>query len=336
MATSQFMVFGYDVRDYGRLWLAAWRDLLFGDDSPVRNALDSMVTLQEANGQQTTFQAGQPTEHAALNDIALGLPEDLVLARTLRLPSVAEADLDAALQLEIAASSPFAPDDTTAGWRISRSEQADGLTVNLVIVSRGAVMGFLGEHHQIHDPGAKEVWARSGDMWVIVRGFGEAAREGRYRKRLIRTGSLIVGCALLCLALVWTSAVVSKLRLSTLESVQSEARANARDAMALREELADVNSTIEELNSLSRRLPNPQIELARITDLIPDTAYITQYTQTGRKIRLRGRGEDAAPLQQNLTKQDVFLTVTSPQAISRVGTTGLEQFFLDIELKVNR
>ena len=35
MATNQFEVFGADMRDVGRLWLAAWRDALFGDDSPI-------------------------------------------------------------------------------------------------------------------------------------------------------------------------------------------------------------------------------------------------------------------------------------------------------------
>ena len=344
MATNQFMVFGYDVRDYGRLWLAAWRDLLFGDDSPIRIALDSVVVLEEANGDRSPFQAGsrlsQPRDGQGGSPkdahVALGLPEDLVLSRTLRLPAVAETDLDAALQLEIGASSPFAPDDTTAGWRISRSEHFDGLIVDLVIVSRSAVMSYLGEQHGIHDPSAREVWARSGDQWVIVRGFGEAAREADYRRRLIRTGSLVLGSFLLVLALVGTSAFLSKLELSKLQSVQEDARADARDAMALREELAAVNGTMDELNALSRRLPAPQIELARITELLPDSAYITQYTQNGRKIRLRGRGEDAAPLQQALTEEQVFLSVTAPQAISRVGNTGLEQFFLDVELRLVR
>jgi hypothetical protein len=34
-----------------------------------------------------------------------------------------------------------------------------------------------------------------------------------------------------------------------------------------------------------------------------------------------------------MTQDSAFSQVTAPQAISRVGSTGLEQFFLDIELK---
>ena len=58
MAANQFEVFGVDVRDYGQLWLAAWRDFLFGDDSPVRAALDSQVKLRFADGATATYQAG--------------------------------------------------------------------------------------------------------------------------------------------------------------------------------------------------------------------------------------------------------------------------------------
>ena len=61
---------------------------------------------------------------------------------------------------------------------------------------------------------------------------------------------------------------------------------------------------------------------------------MTQLTQEGHSIRLRGRGKDAASLQQAMTEEPAFEQVTAPQAISRVGNTGLEQFFLDIKLKV--
>ena len=107
----------------------------------------------------------------------------------------------------------------------------------------------------------------------------------------------------------------------------------ARTAITLRDDLAATNLTITELNKLSLKFPNPQPELLRLTRLLPDSAYITQYTQEGRSIRLRGRGSAAASLQQAMTEESAFEQVTSPQAISRVGNTGLEQFFLDIKLK---
>ena len=152
MATNQFEVFGVDVRDYGHLWLAAWRDLLFGDDSPVRGALDSQVRLRQADGSVETYQAGNQITGSHPSHEALAIPERLVLSRTMTLPAIAEADLEPALQLEIAACSPFAADDTVAGWRVTRGADLTTLTVELVIASRSAVMGFLGEQFNMVNP----------------------------------------------------------------------------------------------------------------------------------------------------------------------------------------
>ena len=130
----------------------------------------------------------------------------------------------------------------------------------------------------------------------------------------------------------WIIGAAEGRELSNLELRRGSAQ-EAGNAIALRDDLAATNVDIGELNKLRRQYPNPQAEILRLTELLPDSAYITQYTQDGRKIRVRGRGTEAAALQQSLTEQRAFKSVTAPQAISRVGTTGLEQFFLDIELK---
>lgn len=336
MASNQFMVFGYDVRDYGRLWLAAWRDFLFGDESPVRAALDSMVTLEHPDGALQTFQAGNPIDHDPVQIRGLALPDDLVLTRTLRLPAIAEADIDAALNLEVSACSPFAADDTAAGWRLGRDTDGDGVLAHLAIVSRAAVMQYLGETRALHDPQAREIWASSGGVWVVMRGFGEATREGLYRRRVMRSGIMIAASLLLVLALAGTSTLLAGWRLSKLESIQRAVGTEARDAIRLRDELAQVNATIGELNALGQQLASPQQELSRLTALLPDSAHLTQYTQDGLDLRLRGRAQDAASLQQSLTKVEAFRSVTASQAITRVPNSDLEQFFLDVELEAVR
>jgi len=124
--------------------------------------------------------------------------------------------------------------------------------------------------------------------------------------------------------------------LAKLQALESETREMASKALRLRDRLSEANTTIAELNKLSRQLPSPQLELSRLTTLLPDSAYVVQYTQTGQKIRLRGRSTDAASLQQALTEEPVFRSVAAPQAISRVGDSNVEQFFLDLELRAER
>ena len=81
VATNQFEVFGVDVRDYGQLWMAAWRDALFGDDSPIRKLLDSEVTLRHSDGESTTYQAGRESTGGTAEHEA-AIPEHLVLSRS--------------------------------------------------------------------------------------------------------------------------------------------------------------------------------------------------------------------------------------------------------------
>ena len=333
MAVNQFEVFGVDVRDFGQLWVAAWRDILFGDDSPIRAALDSQVRLKHADGTTKSYQAWREVAGEHVESEVLAIPEELVLSRALTLPSIAEADLEAALHLEIAACSPFSADDTAAGWRVSREGGSGVLSVDLVIASRTAVMGFLGDHFNVVDTNGAEVWANAGAQWVCLRGFGETKRETSYRRRLIRTAALMAASMVLILIMAGLSVVVAGRELASLEAQRDRALMEARTAITLRDDLAATNLTITELNKLSLKFPNPQPELLRLTRLLPDSAYITQYTQEGRSIRLRGRGSAAASLQQAMTEESAFEQVTSPQAISRVGNTGLEQFFLDIKLK---
>ena len=111
----------------------------------------------------------------------------------------------------------------------------------------------------------------------------------------------------------------------------------ARSAIASRDQLAATNAAIAELNKLSVLLPNPQPEIHRLTlFLLPDSAYVnTVHSRGGAQFDCVGAaGTDAASLQQAMTEEPAFQQVTAPQAISRVGNTGLEQFFLDIQLKV--
>ena len=79
--------------------------------------------------------------------------------------------------------------------------------------------------------------------------------------------------------------------------------------------------------------PNPHIEIARLTRLLGDDAYLSQFAMAGTEIRLRGQSADAASVMQLLTDQPEYANVSAPQAIRRVGNSGLEQFFLNMTLR---
>lgn len=328
---QQWQLFGYDVRDLGRHWAGAWRDLLWAEDSPVRRRLDEVVRLRSEEG-ATLYQAGRISPDAPCDCEAVLLPEELVLCRRLRLPVSAEAYLDSALALEVNANSPFLPDDTAHGWRITGRDDSR-LDIALVVVSVSAVMTYLARQYDSHDPRAQEVWARLEEGLVLLRGFGEHRRERMYRKRLLRCGAGITAVAALLLVIAAVSALSKRAELARFEETAADIGRQAAEATQLRASVTRANETIVAVNEVLQNFPSPHLEIARLTALLEDDVSINQFQMSGRQIRLRGRAVDAASVMQKLTDEADYGEVSAPQAIVKVGNTGLEQFSLNINLR---
>lgn len=330
---QQWYLFGYDMRQVGRHWLAAWRDLFWGLESPVRRHLDEVV-LVERDGSTRAYQSGEPLpEGAAPASACRGvcLPDDLVLHKRLSLPRAVESDLPTALAIEVAASSPFAADDTAWGWRLAeRSEQV--IAVDLAIAARSSVMGFLGRDHDSHDATAQEVWAAVPGGMAVLSGFGEARREALYRRRLGRVGAMLGACLVLVLAVAGVYAGGKQLELARVTALAAERSRAAGDVTELRESIADANRQILAARELIARYPNPHEELTRLTRLLGDDAWVAHFSANGPDLRIRGRAGDAAAVMQTLSSEVAYAEVTAPQAISRVGNSEEEQFYLDIRL----
>jgi len=324
-------IFGYDTRQLGRHWVAAWNDLLWADDSPVRRRLDEVVQLRSENGTQL-YHAGAACAQAVHECNAVLLPEELMLARHVQLPATADAYLDTALALEASASSPFAPNDTAWGWRVSSSTEKQ-LDIVLVIVSVSSVMAYLARQYDLHDPHSQEVWVKIDDMLVVVRGFGEKARDDKYRRRLVRCGLGLGACALLLLLIFSLAAGSKRAELMQLEESAAAVQKEAAAASRMRSSLALANETVDAVNGIIASYPNPHLEIARLTALLGDEASISQFSMNGNEIRLRGQAVDAASVMQILNEDPAYAEVTAPQAIVKMGDTGFEQFSLNIALR---
>ncbi len=212
---QQWELFGYDVRRLGKHWLAAWRGLIWLPESPLRQRFDEVVCLHH-DTDVTLYQAGEPVTSPPYDCEALLLPDAMVLSRLLSFPLAVEGDLDAALALELSANSPSTADDTASGWRIIDRDSSQ-LRVVLVVASRSAVMAWMGAQYDLHDPGAREVWADVDGSKVVVRGFGEGRREECYRRRLLKVGSMLAAAALVLLLMTAVGAGFKKLELDRLE-----------------------------------------------------------------------------------------------------------------------
>jgi hypothetical protein len=323
-------LFGYDVRHLGRYWTAAWRDLLWAHDSPVRGRLDEVVTVDTGNG-STCYQAGAVCSGQADSACAaILLPDELVLSKQIAVPLQAESELDSMLELEVRASSPFGAGDTRWGWAVAKRDES-GIRVSLAIVSASATMAFLGRQHDVHDSRVREVWAEVAGVMVVVQGFGEGLREQRYRRRLLQCAGLLAVIAALLLAMAGAAALFKSAELQGLERISAATAREAAEASRLKTLLAVANETIGAANEVVALYPNPHAEIARLTKLLGDETSINSFSMAGPEIRLRGRAADAALVMQQLTDEPAYSQVVAPQAISRVAE-GQEQFYLNIRV----
>ncbi|MFV8818303.1 PilN domain-containing protein [Haliea sp. E17] len=322
-------LFGYDTRNLGRQITAAFREFIWSYDSPLRERLDEVVCLRDGDREQH-YHAGKACEAAPSQCKAVLLPEDLALTRQLRFPLAVEAELEGAVALEAAASSPFASADTGVGWQVaSRDEQY--LYVQLVIVSLSAAMTYISHHYGSHDAHAQEVWVLAGERLVVVRGFGEAVRERLYRQRLLRVVSMIGVAAALLFVLVLAGAGSKKWELERLSALEQTTRQEAAEAMRLRSVVGDSNELIAAVNEISSQYPNPHMELARLTHLLEDSAYIDRLSIEGREMDIQGKAVNAAQMMELLTKQDAWSGVTAGSPIRKLPNSNREQFHLKIQ-----
>ena len=88
-SAQKWDLFGYDMRNLGRHWLSAWRDVLWAPDSPIRERLDEAVWVRREDG-EVYYQAGKRSDTVATIYSAILLPEQLVLSKMLDLPAAVE------------------------------------------------------------------------------------------------------------------------------------------------------------------------------------------------------------------------------------------------------
>ncbi len=321
---------GYDVRQLGRSWRAAWRDFLWGDESPVRARLDDVVELKDGK-RSRYFQAGKLAAQADTPLEALLLGDEQTLVKKLSLPLAASNELEQVIALEVAASSPFPEGDTLHGWRlVSRDSQQ--LNVVLVIAQRSVALPWLKAQYPHFEPNQQEAWALVDDQPVALTGFGERRRDRRYRRRLHRLALLFAYALLALVLLPGLFALTQSLRLGKIEAVYESAKFAAREASEWRSELAASNALIDAAQSLAAEYPNPHVELARLTALLNDDISLLQFSQRGTSIRMQGNGKNVAEVLQQLTEHPAYAEVTAPQAITKLGNTGLERFMLDLTI----
>jgi len=335
-AHDQWQLFGIDLTRLPLAWMQGWREVAgrpwvarFVPRIPVEvHAADGDVAVR--NGATTAILKG-----ARPSATALELPDEGVLLRRLRLPALPDRELRSALELEVAAVSPFAPEQTTWGWSVEPEEDgAVGSTaVTLAIASRAYVDQRLAAAvPRLKKDMPVEVWARSGDAVIVLQGFDEPIRRRLERRRLaVLVGQLVLAGVLL-LALAAIPALQARQRISDAEQQFALLRTSVADDLGLRDALVQQRLKADAVHAHFGEPADLLGLLGQVTRLVPDDAYVTAFRwEHNGSASIRGLAADAAALIDRIGAEPGLTLARSPAAISRDRSTKLETFSISFD-----
>ena len=337
-------LFGLQPGQWPSQWRAAGALLL---EWPVLRRLlpQAAVQLRHADGSTSAWllahgQAQALSTPQADDAVqAIELPAALWLERRLMLPPLAAPELAQAVQLEVAAASPFAPGQTVSGYSARRID-ARLTQVDIAITSRQQLEPLLSGFGAASPP---EIWALPPSAHrpdtltpIVLRGYGEGARERRVHQGLLRRLLLLALALALLAALAVTPTALLRARAQQAQQAFVALQKESAPQQAQREALTQRLDLLRQLSrQFDTQLALPPV-LAMLTRAIPDGAWISTLRVEGAKLVLNGQADDAAALVQRLAAQPGVHDVRLASPATRPIGADKETFIIELKLDAKR
>ena len=327
---NPWLLFGLDLRMLGTLWRQGWREAL--RTAPLRHLAPQLpVRVIGADASLQCWQGDHCLPRALATPFAaIALPDDLVLLRTLQLPLLADAELAQAVALDVSSVAPFPADQVVYGFR-SRGVGPGRVAVDVAIASCGAVEGWIEQRLQgAADPAGVEVWAHSPAGVIVLNGFAEPSRARAQRRVMRRNLALAAMLLLLLLSLLLSPFLQARAQVFDAQSRFAQLRAETAAAVDARDRLALVAERSAALQAWRAETPALMPLLERLTELLPDDAFLNSFELRGDTVTISGMSRNAASLMDAFSAQTDFAEIR-PSGIARDGRTGLETFTIEFK-----
>ena len=339
---DQRRFFGMDVSQWPSQWAAAGELLL---RSRALRWLTPLVRLEltQADGQPLTLDMAQGLARPAVGSAAAGaraielLPEQ-VLRRQLVLPRLGKADLARAVDLEVAAITPFPPERTASAFAVLPGE-GETVMVDLALTSTQEIEKRLQAVGAGGDT-SPEIWVlpsgtealRHEFVPLVFQGYGGAERRRITARGLGLRGGLLAVALLLLAGLAVTPAAQARLRAIQAQAALDQLSKEAAPQLAQREKIVKQTERLQAIAKLAEQQLAPLPVLDMLTRILPDGSWLSTLRLEGGKVTISGAADDTAALVRSLGSQPGVLGVRSPSPATRVGRSEKESFTLELTL----
>lgn len=342
-APTQASFLGLDLASLGRDLLAAWRGML---DWPLVSWLwpksDVRVWLSGggsalSRGLNTVLSHDDKSRVKAARFEAILLPENLLLRRTITLPQLQAAQVQAALSLEIQSLSPFTPGDAVWAHHVSQQNNS-GIQAQVIISSKKLIAQHIAVAHPQLTSSNSEVWVSLGDVlnaeagFVALPGFGGAGRDQQNTSWRWVSGLLLLTVLSLLAGILLTPTIRIYLMSVQASHALEVVAKKANPAVEQRELLLRLTEQVASLDKLVEKPIPPLRTLLDITQALPDDTFLMTLQIQGLKVTMNGQTSNAAALMKQLGSTPGLRDVRAPTAATKPLGATREQFTIEFVL----
>lgn len=267
-------------------------------------------------------------------DVAIRLPANQVLRKTVRLPLAAEDNLREVISFEMDRQTPFEASEVYYDYRMgARDTDAQFVEVELVVAPR-----------RIVDAAVEKV-AGWGLQPVIVDIAGDGSspdntlnliRQERNRNTAGPGGVLMILLTALAVILFAAAAYVpidqQRRVAESLHDRVVEARAEAASADRLREEIERITKDARFLVDKKRHSPAAIRIVDELTRILPDGSWLLQLQVRGSEIVIAGYSATASDLIGLIEQSPLFGNAKFRSIVTQDAKVGLERFNLSADI----
>lgn len=296
----------------------------------ARLALDSL----DPAGQRQAFLQGLDKVRPGLREVALTLPRDQVLRKTLALPLATAENLRQVLEFQMELHTPFNASQVHFGYRvIERDFDGKQLRLEFAATPRAAVdeavKSLVGWGGEVRAVVAEEMLAAGHLVNLLPVAQGRMAPSMLQGVNTWLAGLLM----LLVLGAMALPVVIKREAVTQLLPWVEKGRKAAEAADALRH---DLDARVEAHNYLLEKrqaLPPVIIALEELTRVLPDDTWVQQLEIKGKELQIQGETASSSKLVSLFEQSRMFHDASFRSPLTKGQATGAERYHLALQIR---